>query len=264
MAQYSVGRQAHFGVSNNDIHEVVMVADQNGNVLNSFGSASNIPIAAGDVSGYKHINKFGYTGTDINGSCTIWDGNGTTTLYPYPANGTVTAVGATNTDDDGEFVEVQGLDGSGNEVTETVSIGGAASSATFSRVFRARMVSTANSQDININVGGSLGARILSGNGQTLMAVYTVPTGKTAYFLKFIGTLDKSNAPVLFKIFARPSGGTFNLKGQFGTQGGNPITYDYPVPLKFEAGTDIKVDVTTSGSTGCGATFDIVLVDNPA
>ena len=62
-------------------------------------------------------------------------------------------------------------------------------------------------------------------------------------------------------LFAREFGGAFNLKGQWGTQGGNSVNYDYPVPLEFTEKTDIKIDVTTGAAVGCGAIFDLVLVD---
>ena len=57
MAQYSVSRQTHKDPSNLDIHEIVMIADKDGNLINSFGAASNIPISSGNLDGYNHINK---------------------------------------------------------------------------------------------------------------------------------------------------------------------------------------------------------------
>lgn len=262
MAQYSVSRGNHYGSSNRDIHEVVMLADKNGNVLNSFGSASNIPIAAGDVSGYSHINKFGYTGGTSVSTGTIWDGNTAGQFYPYPAAGVVTVTSSDTANDNGETVEIQGLDSNYNPAIETVTVGGAAGATSFIRIFRARMVSNTNVGIITINQGGSLAAQISAGNGQTLMAVYTIPAGKTGYLLKFQGSMDKSNADTIFKLFSRPwDNGAFNLKGQWGTQGGNPVTYDYPVPLVFTEKTDIKVDIA-AGNVGAGAIFDIILVDN--
>ena len=145
-------------------------------------------------------------------------------------------------------------------MTETINVG-STGSTTFSRVFRARKVNASNVGTITINVGGSLAAQILPGNGQTLMSVYTIPAGYTGYLLKFQGSADKSTA-VQFKFFSRPEGGAFNLKGQWGTQGGNPVTYDYPVPLSFAEKTDLKVEVTTGNNCGCGAIFDILLVRN--
>jgi len=260
MAQYSVNRGRHLGSTTprSDLHDVVMVADRNGNILNSFGSASNIPIAAGNVSGYSHINKFGYQGTD-GGTGTVWDANGTTADYPYPAAG-VASSSSTSGTDTGEGLEIQGLDENYNPLVVTTTVG-ATTTETFSRIFRVRKTTATNVGVITVNVGGSLAAQILAGNGQTLMAVYTIPAGKTGYLIKFQGSMDKQNVDVKFKLFARPFGGAFNLKGQWGTQGGNAVTYDYPVPLKFEEKTDLKVNVD-SGTAGHGAIFDLILVDN--
>ena len=119
MAQYRIDSN-QFLPNGASIYEVVMLSDKNGNIINSFGSASNIPIAAGDVTGYSHINKFGATDGNVT-SGTVWDGNSGSTVYPYPAASTLTLSGATNSDD-GESVEVQGLDGDYNPVIEIINI----------------------------------------------------------------------------------------------------------------------------------------------
>lgn len=258
MAQYSVNRGRHYGVNNSDLHEVVMLADQNGNILNTFGSASNIPIASGDVTGYSHINKFGATDGDVTAG-TVWDGNSGTAVYPYPANGVISITGT----DTGEAVEVQGLDADYNLQTETVNVG-SSGSLTFSRIFRARMVSTDNAADVVINQGGSLAATILAGLGQTLMAVYTIPAGKTGYLLDLHLGSDKAstNTAMTYRLFARPFGGAFNIKGNFNAAGGQSLDINYPVPLKFEEKTDLKIDVAAGQATQVSATFDIILVDN--
>ena len=61
---------------------------------------------------------------------------------------------------------------------------------------------------------------------------------------------------------ARPENGAFSVKGQFGTAGGAAITYDYPVPLKFEEKTDIEIRALSGTTLGAGAIFDLILVDN--
>jgi len=260
MAQYSVNRKRHLGQTTprNDIHEVVMIADQAGNITNTFGAASNIPIAAGTVDGYSHVNKFGSTDGNVTEG-TVWDGNSGTAVYPYPANGVISITGT----DTGEAVEVQGLDADYNLQTETVNVG-SSGSLTFSRIFRARMVSTDNAADVVINQGGSLAATILAGLGQTLMSVYTIPAGKTGYLIKLELGSDKAstNTAMTYRFFARPSGGVFNIKGNFNAAGGQSLTIDYPVPLKFEEKTDLKVDVVAGQATQVSATFDLILVDN--
>ena len=39
MAQYSVNRKNHYHGGNSDIHEVVMMSDKDGNIINSAGLA---------------------------------------------------------------------------------------------------------------------------------------------------------------------------------------------------------------------------------
>jgi len=244
-------------------YQVVMLADKDGNLLNSFGASANIPIAAGIVDGYSHINKFGYRDSFPSTFQTIWDG---TIDYIYSLSGAISAVADTPATDDGGTVEVQGLDQNYNAVTETLTIGGAASTAQFVRVFRARMV-TANTGLTNVDeiriqsVGGSTDEAIIkAGAGQTLMAVYTVPAGKTGYLLKINGSIDANNN-ALFRLYTRPFGGAFNVRGQFGVFASG-FNYDYPVPLRFEEKTDIEVKALSQNNVGGGAIFDIILKDN--
>ena len=72
------------------------------------------------------------------------------------------------------------------------------------------------------------------------------------------------NTFAAFKLYCREpnDNGVFRLIGQWGTQGGNPVTYDYPVPLMAPEKSDLRVDVETGASCGCGAIFDVILVDD--
>jgi hypothetical protein len=222
-----------------------------------------IDIARGLIVDTSHINKFGFTGTNANGTATVWDGNGTTAIYPYPVAGIVSVSSSSGTDD-GETIEVQGLDDQFNAVTETLTIGSGTSTASFSRVFRARMITAGNVGTISIDQGVNLAAQILPSNSQTLMAVYTIPAGYTGYIAQFQGSVDKANVDVKFKLFCREpnDNGVFRLIGQWGTQGGNPVGYEYPVPLRVTEKSDLRVDVTTGAACGCGAIFDVILIKN--
>lgn len=253
MAQWNKNTQDYRAQDTTNF-EVVMLADQNGNPLNSYGSAANIPIAAGDLAGYSHINKFGYRDSLASTYQAIWDG---TTAYPYIGTAGPVSVSGTDTG----TVEIQGLDSDYNLTTETIAIG-SSGAVDFIRIFRAVQLTGTNAAAINISVDGSIRAIIQAEAGQTLMAVYTIPAGKTGYLLKIQGSIDKQNADAIFRLMARPFGGVFNIKGQFGTAAGNYITYDYPVPLKFDEKTDIEIRSKSGGSLGAGAVFDLILVDN--
>ena len=96
MAQYSVNRKAHYNVANSDIHEIMMIADQEGNIINTFGAASNVIISAGLLDGYSGVHKFGAVfGTALSTMSTVWTAADTTAtaLYDWTYSaGTVTAV----------------------------------------------------------------------------------------------------------------------------------------------------------------------------
>ena len=221
-----------------------------------------IAIARGLVLNTTSINKFGFTGADVATSTveTVWDGNGTTPVYPYPANG-VAAVTANSTDDT-EVVVVEGLDADYNFKTTSIPVG-SASPVVFSRINRAYMQDTVNGADVDITIGGALAARIKAGLAQTEMALYTIPAGKQGFLINIHGSTTKStgNPACQFRIKVREFGGVFRIKGQFGTAGGQSFMHEYPVPLLLPEKSDICIDVKADASTGAGAIFDIILMD---
>ena len=220
--------------------------------------AEGIRIANGQTNGVSHINKFGFNPALSGSYETIHDAGG---VYSYIATpGTASVAGAS---DSGAVIEVQGLDANYNQVTEDITVG-ATGSTVFSRVFRARVKSlssgTTNQGNITVTVDSAVRATILTGNGQTLMALYTIPANKKGYLKYFQGSVEK-NQDVIFKIFTRNiDDGAFNLKGQFGTFG-TPVTYDYQIPLEFDEKTDIEIQAKAGATTGGGAIFDLILVD---
>ena len=220
-----------------------------------------IGIAQGLVSGTSSINKFGYRGSIPNSYQTIWDGAAD---YAYAAAGTVLAVADDTGSDNNGTVEVQGLDQNYALITETLTIGGAASSNQFLRVFRARMITsntgTTNVDEIRIKRATTDLAIILAAAGQTLMSLYTIPAGKTGYLIRLQGNVDANN-DALFRLISRPLNGSFNVKGQFGVFASG-FTVDYPIPLVFTEKTDLQVVAKSQNNVGGGASFDLILKDN--
>ena len=223
----------------------------------------NFQIARGLIRGASHINKFGYNSTVGSSFETVWDGSN---LYTYiDTAGTALVTSSNTSDDNNGTVEIQGLDANYNVQTVTATIGGSATTETFIRVFRVKMLTantgTSNVGTITITVDSKSAALISPTKGQTLMAVYTIPAGKKGYLLKFQGNLEKAKESE-FQIMTRPFGGAINIKGKFGSPG-DVVNYDYPVPLEFDEKTDIEIQVKAGATTAAGALFDIVLLDNP-
>lgn len=265
MAQYRIDSQQYLP-NGTTIFEANMLADKDGNIINSFGNASNIPIAAGQVADYSHINKFGFNPTVGTGFEIVSDQS--VSEQPYPTTAvTVTLISSATTNDAGLDITIQGLDANYaiQEETVTLNAGGSFTTTnTYLRVFRG-IVNSTNQGNITIqyNTAPTSVADVIPADaGQTLMAVYTVPAGKTAYLIKFQGNVEKDTGTI-FRLRCRPFGGQFSVKGQFGTFGSS-VTYDYPVPLVFTEKADIEIQVKAQGTTGAGAIFDLILVDNPS
>jgi hypothetical protein len=234
---------------------------------NSFNSENFLNIARGKIPNASHINKFGYNesvGTSFElitdlGTNVLPSSAGVVTLVSADTNDTSAGTGA-------RTVEVQGLDENYLPLTETFTMNGTTNvigSESFLRVFRMRVLSAGtgeiNAGNITASIGGSDVARILADKGQTLMAVYTIPAGKTGYLTKFQGSLSK-NQEAVFKIRVKQFNNGFNVKGQFGTFS-NSITYDYPIPLQFKEKTDIQIMGKAGATSEMGAVFDILLID---
>jgi len=220
-------------------------------------------VAAGKITGTSHINKFGFNEGLTSSYEPIWDGS---SAYTYNSYAQVLRATSDDAADNTATIEIQGLDSDYNLAYETLTVGGGDGTTKFIRVFRAIMkthptdeenqgiITIANDSDV-------AQAKILETNGQTLMALYTIPAGKTGYLTHFMGTIDKSN-DAIFQIRTRiPNGNVFNVKAQFGTFA-SPVTYEYEVPLVFPEKSDIEIRAKAGATMGGGATFDLVLIDD--
>lgn len=226
-----------------------------------------VQIAAGQMLNVDHINKFGYNSSVGTTYENITDLS--TAHYPTSAaTGTIVSASSSDTSSGtgARTVEIQGLDGNYDLITETVTMNGTANVTTtnsFLRVFRMRVVTAGsgetNAGNITLTIGSNI-ARILADQGQTLMALYTVPKGYNAYLVKFQGSISK-NQEANFQLRTRNvlDNGAWNVKGLWGTFA-NTVNYDYPVPLKFTSGTDIEIRAKGGSNPEMGAIFDLILV----
>ena len=166
-------------------------------------------------------------------------------------------------------VEIQGLDSNYNELTETVSMNGTTNVTTtssFLRVNRMVVVTAGslgeNDGDIVIDDSGNKQAKINAGLNQTLMAVYTVPAGKTAFIKSKYWSIPCSNE-IEARLVTRNLNEVFQTKHLLHLQGGY-INHSFGYPLKVEEKADIQLrGKSLSGPThSVSAGFDLILVDN--
>lgn len=218
------------------------------------------------VERWEYIHKFGSCSLASDGS--VWSVGG---LYPWSALATpqILFVSSTNAGDNGT-VEIQGLDTNWEPLTEIVSLDGSPSEVTtinpFRRVFRMKY-STTNVGAINartISHAGTVVARIDATKAQTLMAVYTIPSNKTGYLLKYTAGVAKGDDTHLQLFMREDQNNGFRIKSEIDLYQNNFIQ-DFSVPIKILPKTDIDFRVTQSaggGNSRCTVNFDLVMDDN--
>lgn len=220
-------------------------------------------IQRGDVEGLSGIQKFGYNSAVPTTFETVWDGS---TNYDYISTaGTATVTSSNSASDDGGTVEIQGLDANYNLQTVTATIGGSATTETFIRVFRVKMLTantgTSNVGTITVTVDSKSSAIISADRGQTLMCVYTVPANKRAYLLSLnMGTSKQKEVEIKLIVKDATNGDVFNTKA-YQTTFGVPFTRHYLIPEVFTEKTDIEIRAKADATTAVSAGFELILED---
>lgn len=207
----------------------------------------DLNIARGIVKGTSHNHKFGAVkslGTGVTG--TIWDVNDV--IYPWSAYDTANTavIPAVNVGDNGKVVTVQGLDQNYEfaEETFTVSSSGSTTGAVeFKRINRAFISTGAdNVANVDITYNGTVVARISEDLGQTLMGVYTVPANTDAFMTHLNASADTADASLFLR---RKFDGQESFRiGHVGELSGGIYNYEFKVPLRFPAKTDIDMRAT--------------------
>ena len=224
-------------------------------------------VAKGQFDDITHIHKFGAVpAMSQNQSGTIWDVNDT--AYPWSAFDTAgtLSIPAVNASDNGKSVVLVGLDSDYLELSETVTVSSSGATTTtqsFKRIFRAYVTngSVTNVGDIVVQKGGTTVATIKAGKAQTLMAVYTIPAGKTGYMLKGVATCQ-AGADATGEMFIRYFGqDSFRVGHSFEVSGtGGEYLYDFGIPIKIPEKSDIDVRCSVrSNNARVTAAFDMIL-----
>ena len=222
----------------------------------------------GVYNNVSSVHKFGAVPSmSQSQSGTIWDVDDTN--YPwasFDSSGTL-SVPSVNASDDAKTVVIEGLGSDYATLTENVTVsssGAVTTTGSFKRVYRAYLIdgSATNVADIVIQKGGVTVAKITAGKAQTLMAIYTVPAGHSAYLIGGVATCqDGADATgnMFVRYFGQDSfcvGHTFELSGD-----GGPYDHVFGVPLKIPAKSDIDVRATVrSNNARVTAAFDILLI----
>ena len=227
-----------------------------------------LQVSRGLVTGHKRVFKFGFNSDIDNSIEDIWDGGGVYTYQSSAVAMTVTSGGGAT--DNGVQVTVQGLDASYNEVSEAVTLAGsgtATTTQTYLRVYRAFVSGSQEpTGDITIANGGTTYAKVLDGEHQTLMALWTVPAGYTAYLLQtdITAFTEQNNKFAVVWVQTRELDGVFRTQDKFALVEATHHQ-QYQVPLPIPEKTDIRVRAIGSSSSAnieLSAGLDIIYIEN--
>lgn len=239
-----------------------------------------VDIAKGNVAGHTAVNKFGQNLAVPATLEDIWDGSAD---YEYLADDTFATmyISSDAAADQSLTYEVTGIDSDYNYSTVTVTtdasngrvfvaLTSGATDNKWWRIFRVLNTSaTAAAGNIyiskdNTDVGGNgipdtatdIQAKILIGNEQTLMSLFTVPTGKIAYITMFYASTS-SNKVTAICLFVRPFGGVFNAKAPLSiNQSKSDHVYEFPVPVAAKSDIAIRASAVAGGGI-VSAGFDL-------
>ena len=243
-------------------------------------------VSMGMLPGFSYMSKYGVN-KEITKSSFPEDVCEQGGQYIYDAKNTAPIKYICSSDplDSGKEIEIKGLDINGDEVTQKATLDGQNNVELTTHLYRNyRMKNRSNGLDIlgtvychtddaptnGVPVPDKIRAIIDGANNKTLMALYTVPKGKVAFWYKFeVGVELEGNTGALAEYArshfeVRPLDEVFSCEKSVTTMiGGNPIYSDERVfKSAITALSDIRIRVIEVSETmGVWGTFDLLLVD---
>lgn len=222
-----------------------------------------INVQKGLVEDFSAVGQYGYNPSVSTAFATIWSGTG---IYVYPTTATTAVVTSSNTaSDNGGTVLVTGLDQNFNPASETLTIGGSASTTTFIRVFSTRML-TATTGDANVGtitttVDSKTVASIPVGYGSNLSAIYTVPANKRAWIVSAsVGMSKQKELESKILVKGINNGNVWNTVG-YQSSFSTPVFRKFEIPILVDQKSDIEVRAKADATCAVSASFSLYLED---
>jgi len=250
-------------------------------------SLSWLDVASGRAPSLSVIHKFGRnsdvdTGTlpeDIWSQGGVWVPPTTARIHDIVSTDAADAAAGTGA----RTILVFGLNASFAEQSETVTMNGVTPVATanaYTRIYRMYLL-TAGSSHINAGVitataqtDATVTAAIELAEGQTQMAIFTVPAGKTAYMTQYHASIIRQGATAgamadVYLYSAGPVDTTdYAIRARHnvgvGVTGAGDIRHEFDPPRKFTEKTDLwlRVNYVSDNNTHVTGGFDLVLEDS--
>lgn len=240
-------------------------------------NSTSLLLARRSVPGISGVNKFGYAPDIDTVEVAVWD-QVASAVYPWPTSGDdLTLVSTDGADDSAgtgmRTAEVTYQDTNNIEYVKTFTIDGTTPvsilSTTGYRCYRIEGKTYGsggtNAGTIQVKHATTVIAQVTIGEGQSLMALYTVPASATETLVGLLSKLYLSAGRAeehIMRLRVKEPGNGFNTKFKKIVNASDHIL-EYDIPQQYPAGTDMMVtSQLSSGANGvCSAEFDICVVN---
>jgi len=220
----------------------------------SLALPSYMQVARGLVTGASVVNIYGYQASVGTSFIPIWEN---ATAYTYPVSATTMLLYSSSASDTAVSILIQGLDGSYNNLSETLVCTGTSGVTTVNSYFRINSIQVVGSNNpvgtiYLSNAGKTVTyAQIAIGNGKSQANIYTVPNGYTFYLTRVNAYTNQvgntSSSYCTYRVYTKNSSGivTILLQAPFGNQ----YTSYRVAPRAYAGTTDIQWQANTPSST---------------
>ncbi len=202
----------------------------------------------------------------------VWDAGG---AYPFPAAAAATTIISDSASDavagtGARTAVVYGTNAAGLHIQETVTMNGTdpvTLTSQFFRVYRVTILTagsnTTNVGIINVRHGATDIARIPADQGQTQMAIYTIPTDFIHQDILswYALTHGAANIDAVFALQVREFGAAFRTLKQIGLRGSNLWNYRFLRSMRLTARTDIRVRILSTDVDNIGVSAGFIMDD---
>lgn len=180
----------------------------------------------------------------------------------------------TNASTGGSILTIEGLDVNRFLQDEFVALNGitpVSTAKSYARQFRARIFGPNTSGAIGTvastaQTDGTISTQVINGNNQSLMAVFSIPVGKTGYMTKWWAALSNkisSVSTVRLRAGSLAGIGYILQTRSLSSDGSSSFDYSPLTPLKLVGGVDIWVEADAgTNNLGVASGFDLTLEDD--
>jgi hypothetical protein len=241
-----------------------------------------LQVARGQIQGHSAKIIFGYNPDVDTSEESIWPDGGT---VPHPTVASVLKISSTSTDDDGDpvgtgarTVYIEGLDGSYNTVSETVTLNGqtevnTTNSYLYVNAFYVATVGSggANAGTIYAGTGTVTGGvpaviydLIATGYNNRTTAHYCVPAGYTGYMVKGIITTGQASGSTSVTAYLKQHGPDGIIRvGAVSTLNNGSVSYNFDPPYIIPEKNCVGATaIGSAANNSASAFFNIVLIKN--